>query len=46
MAESANNCSASVRVTVSEPPAQTAPDLVVGAPTVSDTLGFIEKELL
>ena len=34
--DTANNCSASVQVTVSEPTAQTAPDLVVRTPTVSD----------
>ena len=34
--DTTNNCSASVQVTVSEPTAQTAPDLVVRTPTVSD----------
>ena len=31
-----NNCSSSVQVTVSEPPAQTNPDLRVGSPSVND----------
>ena len=31
-----NNCSSSVQVTVSEPPAQTNPDLTVGSPSVND----------
>ena len=34
--DTTNNCSASVQVTVSEPPAQTAPELSVGTPTVDD----------
>ena len=34
--DTTNNCSASVQVTVSEPTAQTAPDLVVRTPIVSD----------
>ena len=34
--DNANNCSTSVQVVVSEPPPQTSPDLVVGAPSVSD----------
>ena len=35
--DTTNNCSASVQVTVAEPPSQNYPDLEVGTPTVSDT---------
>ena len=35
--DTTNNCSAAVQVTVPEPVATTAPDLEVGAPTVSDS---------
>ena len=34
--DTANNCSASVPVTVPEPPSPTSPDLTVGSPAVSD----------
>ena len=35
--DTTNNCSGSVQVTVSPPPPPSNPDLVVGAPSVSDT---------
>ena len=35
--DTTNNCSGSVRVTVSEPPPQTSPDLTVGTPSVTDS---------
>ena len=35
--DTANNCAATVQVTVPEPGATTAPDLVVDAPTVNDS---------
>ena len=35
--DTANNCSASVQVTVPEPPARSSPDLTVQSPSVSDS---------
>ena len=35
--DTANNCSSSVQVTVSEPPPQTSPDLTVGSLSVTDS---------